>query len=81
MANTRELIWFSLFYEKVGIEIDVSWDAVFRPGNLKKFRVHSNMDPNVCVLRFFPGITVQTLETFMQPPMKGVVLQTYGTAI
>lgn len=36
------------------------------------------MCANVGVLRLFPGITEETVSAFLQPPMQGVVLQTYG---
>ena len=36
------------------------------------------MNPHVGVLRLFPGITEATVRAFLQPPIQGVVLQTYG---
>jgi lysophospholipase len=52
-------------------------DIYRRPG-LHKFHVHTNMCPNVGVLRLFPSITEATVRAFLQPPMQGCVLQTYG---
>ena len=46
---------------KMGIDVDVDWDAVFRPANIAQFSVQQAMDPNVCVLRIFPGITPATI--------------------
>ncbi|XP_061173483.1 L-asparaginase-like isoform X2 [Saccostrea echinata] len=60
------------------IHIQVDWSAVFRSTGTEKFRVHTNMCQNVGLLRMFPGITTQTVRAFLQPPMQGVVLQTYG---
>ncbi|XP_022330735.1 L-asparaginase-like isoform X2 [Crassostrea virginica] len=60
------------------IRISVDWSAVFRAPGTEKFRVHTNMCQNVGLLRMFPGITTQTVRGFLQPPMQGVVLQTYG---
>ncbi|XP_071079598.1 L-asparaginase-like isoform X2 [Haliotis cracherodii] len=60
------------------IDISVDWAGVFRSGTTEKFRVATNFCPNVGLLRIFPGITAQTVRAFMQPPMQGVVLQTYG---
>ena len=38
------------------------------------------MDPNVVILKIFPGITPQTVECILNiPHLKGVVLETYGT--
>jgi len=36
------------------------------------------MNQNVGILRIFPGITAATVRSFLQPPMQGVVLQTFG---
>ncbi|XP_078262605.1 60 kDa lysophospholipase isoform X1 [Rhinoraja longicauda] len=61
------------------VEIKVNWDAVWRPTSTKKFRVHTNMNRNVGLLRLFPGITAATVKAFLQPPMEGIVLETYGS--
>nr|XP_034325229.1 L-asparaginase isoform X2 [Crassostrea gigas] len=58
--------------------IDVDWSAVFRATGTEKFRVHTNMCQNVGLLRMFPGITTQTVKTFLQPPMQGVILEIFG---
>ncbi|KAK0059834.1 L-asparaginase [Biomphalaria pfeifferi] len=60
------------------IDIKVDYASVFRPGTTEKFSVSRNMCPNVGLLRLFPGITFQTVRAFLQPPVQGVVLQTYG---
>ncbi|KXJ29966.1 L-asparaginase [Exaiptasia diaphana] len=61
------------------VKIDVLWDAIFRCNNNKALCVHTHMNPNVGLLRLFPGITVATVKAFLQEPMQGVVLQTYGS--
>ncbi|XP_062904114.1 60 kDa lysophospholipase isoform X1 [Mobula hypostoma] len=61
------------------VEIKVNWDDVWRPRSTKKFRVHTNMNRNVGLLRLFPGITAATVRAFLQPPMEGIVLESYGT--
>ncbi|KAI9179283.1 hypothetical protein H9P43_005946 [Blastocladiella emersonii ATCC 22665] len=62
----------------VGINIDVHWRDVWRPRELARFRAHKTLDPNVATLRIFPGITLSTIRAFLQPPIRGVVLETYG---
>ena len=38
------------------------------------------MDTNVVILKIFPGITPQTVDSILNiPHLKGVVLETYGT--
>jgi L-asparaginase len=34
--------------------------------------------PTIGVLRLFPGLTAQMVRNFLQPPLDGLVLQTYG---
>ncbi len=40
----------------------VQWDAIFRSNNGSKFSVHTNMNPNIGLLRLFPGITAETVS-------------------
>lgn len=40
--------------------------------------VHYKLNRNVTMLRLFPSITVETIRAFLQAPIEGVVLQTYG---
>ncbi|XP_043553462.1 60 kDa lysophospholipase-like [Chiloscyllium plagiosum] len=60
------------------LDIFVHWDSVWRPKTTKKFTVQTNMNQNVGLLRLFPGITTATVKAFLQPPMEGIVLETYG---
>ncbi|XP_019860890.1 PREDICTED: L-asparaginase-like [Amphimedon queenslandica] len=63
---------------RVGVDIKVNWESVFRPSSTEKFSVHSDMNSNVGILRLFPGISKAAICSFLQPPMEGVVLQSYG---
>lgn len=51
---------------------------VQRPTALQPFRVHRDLCANVATLRLFPGITTSTVRTFLQAPIQGVILSTYG---
>ncbi|PWN49468.1 asparaginase-domain-containing protein [Violaceomyces palustris] len=63
---------------RVGISIEVSWNLIERPKELLPFRAHDRMDANVAVLRLFPGLPTSTVKSFLSPPLKGVVLESYG---
>ncbi|TPX55827.1 hypothetical protein PhCBS80983_g04998 [Powellomyces hirtus] len=63
----------------VGINIDVAWGDILRPTTIAKFRSHKEMEASVATLRLFPGITEATVRAFLSPPIKGVVLETYGS--
>ncbi|UJR35195.1 hypothetical protein I4U23_027962 [Adineta vaga] len=59
-------------------KVQVKWDLVFDRSVDGPFNVHTNLNRNVSLLRLFPGITYLTMRQFLEPPIQGVVLQTYG---
>ncbi|XP_035276247.1 60 kDa lysophospholipase isoform X4 [Anguilla rostrata] len=61
------------------VDIKINWDTVWRANTTAKFQVHTQMNRNVGLLRLFPGITADTVRAFLQPPMEGIVLETYGS--
>ncbi|EJD44134.1 asparaginase-domain-containing protein [Auricularia subglabra TFB-10046 SS5] len=62
----------------VGIDIVVNWSNVLRQTSLRKFQAHKSMALNVATLRLFPGITGDIVRAFLSPPIRGVVLETFG---
>lgn len=62
----------------VGINIDVSWELIQRPKEVRPLRAHDKMCSEVNVLRLFPGLTTSTVKTFLAEPIKGVILESYG---
>ncbi|KAI0256870.1 L-asparaginase [Lactifluus subvellereus] len=63
----------------VGIDIVVNWNDVIRQTSLRRFRAHKRLSPHVATLRLFPGITAATVHAFLAPPVRGVVLETFGS--
>lgn len=62
----------------VGIEIDVAWGEVLRPG-LRPFRAHKALSSKVATLRVFPGITGAAVRAFLGAgDVRGVVLESFG---
>lgn len=61
------------------VDITINWDTVWRANTTAQFQVCTNLNRNVGLLRLFPGITAATVRAFLQPPMQGVVLETYGS--
>ncbi|KYM96510.1 PREDICTED: L-asparaginase 1 [Cyphomyrmex costatus] len=61
------------------IKIEVDYCLIFRPCSMEKFYVHASLNRNVGLLRLFPSITSDLVKVFLQPPIEGVVLQSYGT--
>ncbi|XP_055319038.1 L-asparaginase isoform X2 [Sitodiplosis mosellana] len=63
---------------KIGINLDIDYRLIHRPCTVDKFTVHGKLNENVGVLRLFPSISTATIKAFLQPPLQGVVLQTFG---
>lgn len=63
----------------VGIEIKINWDLVLPPPKTRKtIKVTALNESRVAGLRLFPGISVDIVKNFLQPPMRGLILETYG---
>lgn len=63
----------------IGITLQIDYRLIFRPCTVEKFTVHGKLNENVGLLRIFPSISTATIRAFLQPPMQGVVLQTFGS--
>ncbi|KAH6930307.1 hypothetical protein HPB50_012612 [Hyalomma asiaticum] len=61
-----------------GINVDITWRLILPDPKGKEFRAHDTLNRNVGLLRLFPSITAELVESFLKPPVQGVVLQTYG---
>jgi L-asparaginase len=64
----------------LGIEIKINHDLVLRhAGRPKPVAVKPMKAPSVAVLRLFPGISADIVRNILQPPIAGLVLETYGS--
>lgn len=61
-----------------GITIEVDRHRV-RPMPEAPLRVRPITNEHVAALRLYPGMTSQTLDRFLRPPLAGLVLETYGS--
>lgn len=61
----------------VGVDVTLRSGAA-RPPQSGPLRVHPVRDVTVAALRLFPGIRAELLHNVLQPPVQGVVLETYG---
>ncbi len=63
----------------VGIEINIHWDLVLPPAKARDpLTVNPLNEARVVGLRLFPGISIDIIKNFLQPPIRGLILQTYG---
>ncbi|CAH8523950.1 unnamed protein product [Schistosoma turkestanicum] len=64
---------------ELGTEIVVNYNLIFRPTGLPKpFSIHTNLCQDVAILNMFPLISKEHIVSMLAPPIKGVVLRTYG---
>ncbi|MCA9539522.1 MAG: asparaginase [Myxococcales bacterium] len=63
---------------EVGIRFDLAWQRI-RPSPRAPLKLRPITERNVAIIRLFPGISAETLGNFLRPPLRGAVLQTYGT--
>lgn len=62
---------------EVGIDIRVHWNRLL-PMPQAELEVYQKVDATVGAMRLFPGISAAVVRNFLQPPMQGMVLETYG---
>jgi L-asparaginase len=67
-----------LAYAGVHIKYDTS--QIYRPRLPKPLRVHYDLDSNIAILKLFPGISPQVIESMLNiPGLKGIVMETFGS--
>lgn len=63
---------------QVGVHIKYNRQYILNP-NFKKLRVHKRLDPNVAILKLFPGITENVVRSILGAgELKAVILETFG---
>jgi L-asparaginase len=61
-----------------GVDIQIDWKLV-RPAPDHSLAVKDLADPAVAAMRIFPGISAGVLGNILQPPLQGLVLETFGS--
>lgn len=63
-----------------GIHIKYDLQQVYHPVLRKPLKPHYLLDRNIAILKMFPGISPQVVESILNiPQLKGVVMETYGS--
>jgi L-asparaginase len=63
----------------VGVYIKYNHSLIRKP-NFKNLKVPTKMDNNIAVLKLFPGISKQTVESMLRAEgLRAIVLETYGS--
>lgn len=63
---------------KVGTSFEVDYRFVMKPSTIAEFNVVTKLSDKVCLLKIYPGITADTVKSLFQPPIGGVVIQSFG---
>ncbi|XP_047390089.1 60 kDa lysophospholipase isoform X3 [Sciurus carolinensis] len=63
----------------VGVDITINRELVRKASSKGRLVVCSSMERDVGLLRLFPGIPASLVRAFLQPPLKGVVMETFGS--
>ena len=68
------------YLAEAGISIEYNYSALKEVNKNEAFEVSYEMDPNVTVLKIFPGITENAVRgTVFAEGLKGIVLETFGS--
>lgn len=65
---------------KAGIHIMYNYAAIHYPVIQRDLKVYHHLNPNIAILKIFPGITPAVVEAMLHiRGLKGLVLETYGS--
>jgi len=62
-----------------GVHLKINKEYLYKVSARKKFKVHKELDDNVAILKLFPGLNQNVLQSILSiDGLKGLVLETYG---
>jgi len=65
---------------KAGVKIDYNFSVIRKPTHQSKLFLHTRFETNISILKLFPGINQNMVESVLNAPgLKAVVLETYGS--
>lgn len=63
-----------------GVNLNVNHAVLWRPTIRQELKVHKQLESAIVLIKFFPGLTAETLQHLLAAPnLKGVVLESYGS--
>lgn len=64
---------------RAGVEIKYDFPAIHQPQE-QEFRIFTSLDTSIAILKLFPGITSQVVQSILNiPGLKALVMETYGS--
>lgn len=83
VSNDSLLAFDSLNYPalgEAGVKIRLHQDLLLPERSAgTTLLVHPHLDPNVAVVRVFPGMSFEAFSAMLAPPIRGIVLVTFGS--
>ncbi|MDA9804173.1 asparaginase [Flavobacteriaceae bacterium] len=63
-----------------GVNISINYQSLLTAKKNKKLVVHKIFEPNILLVKLFPGINKETINhLFSTPNLKGMIFETYGS--
>ncbi|HLY28752.1 MAG TPA: asparaginase [Aggregatilineales bacterium] len=62
----------------LGVDISIDWASVLPKPSEALTLLPVTQPPRVGQIRLFPGISVEVIHNILQPPIQGLILETYG---
>lgn len=64
---------------QIGVHLNFNFDAINYIPDHYPFTVHTALDSRIAILKFFPGISKETISLVINmPDLKGLVIETFG---
>ncbi|MGQ0828405.1 MAG: asparaginase [Bacteroidota bacterium] len=64
---------------EAGVHLKYNYNAI-KKASADKLKVHTQLDPNIAILKLFPGITQNVVEAVLNTKkLKAVILETFGS--
>jgi L-asparaginase len=64
---------------EAGINFKFNYGAIHYSTNVKELEIHTKLDANIAILKLFPGISKETVQTIINiDNCKAIILETYG---
>lgn len=64
---------------EAGINLKFNYGAIHYATNIKELKIHTTFDTNIAILKLFPGINKETVQTILSiGSCKAIILETYG---
>ncbi|WP_298550119.1 asparaginase [uncultured Algibacter sp.] len=63
-----------------GVHLKINDEYLFKPNLRKFFKVNKNLDENIAIIKLFPGIKKEVLESVVNIlNLKAIIIETFGT--